>query len=60
MLKAKIFSIITMNTLTSTKKKKILTNLELKKKNITLFLFLSLLVNYCILMYLETIIFLYL
>ena len=60
MLKAKIVSIITMNTLTSTKKK-ILTNLVFKKKKtITLFLFLSLLVNYCILMYLETIIFLYL
>ena len=59
MLKAKIFSIITMNTLTSTKKKNP-NQPSIKKKNITLFLFLSLLVNYCILMYLETIIFLYL
>ena len=43
-----------MNTLTS--KNKILANLVLKKKSIILFLFLflSLLVNDCILMYLET------
>ena len=52
MLKAKIFSTTTMNALISTKKKKNLANLVLKKK--ILFLFLSLLVDNCILMYLET------
>ena len=53
MLKDKIFSTTTVNALTTTtKKKKILTNLVLKK-NVILFLFLSLLVNDCILMYLE-------
>ena len=55
MLKTKIFNTINVNALTSKKKKKkILTNLILKK---TLFCFhLSLLVNDCILMYLEIII----
>ena len=53
MLKDKIFSTTTVNALTSAiTKKKILTNLVLKK-NIILFLFLSLLVNNYILMYLE-------
>ena len=56
MLKAKSFNTTTMNALTSTKKKKILASLILKKKNIILHLFLSLLVDDCILMYLETII----
>ena len=53
MLKSKIFSTTTMNDLILKikKKKKILDSLVLKKK---LFLFLSLLVNDCILMYLET------
>ena len=56
MLKDKIFSTTTVNALTSAiTKKKILTNLVLKK-NIILFLFLSLLVNNYILMYLETMI----
>ena len=52
MLKAKIFSIIIVNALTSTKKKKknILASLVLKKY-IILFLFLSLLVNDCILVF---------
>ena len=58
MLKAKIFSIITVNALISIlkKKKKILVSLVLKKYYFFLFLFLSLLVNDCILMYLEIII----
>ena len=52
MLKAKIFSIIIVNALTSTKKKKkkILASLVLKK-NIILVLYLSLLVNDCILVF---------
>ena len=55
MLKAKSFSTTTMNALTSTKKKKNPSQLSIKKKNIILhFFFLSLLVNDCILMYLET------
>ena len=56
MLKAKSFSTTTTNALTSTKKKKkILANLVLKKKHyFAFFFFLSLLVNDCILMYLET------
>ena len=49
LLKAKICYTTTMNALTK-KKKKNLGNLVLKKK----FLFLSLLVDDCILMYLET------
>ena len=54
MLKTKIFNTINVNALISKKKKKILANLILKK---TLFCFhLSLLVNDCILMYLEIII----
>ena len=58
MLNAEIFSITTVNALTLKKnKKKILTNLVFKKKkNLFLFLFLSLLVNDCILIYLETMI----
>ena len=59
MLKVKSFSTTTTNALTSTKKKKkILANLVLKKKHYFafFFFFLSLLVNDCILMYLETII----
>ena len=50
MLKIKIFSIITVNALTSTKKTKILASLVLKKHY---FVFV---VNNCILMYLEIII----
>ena len=60
MLKAKIFSNTNVNALTSIKKKKkkILASLVLKKKSLFCFvLFLSLLVNYCIIMYLKTIIF---
>ena len=53
MLKAKIFSTTNVNALTSKKKKKILSNLVLKE-NIILLLFLSLLVNDCILIYIET------
>ena len=55
MLKAKSFNTTTMNALTSTKKKNP-SQLNIKKKNIILHLFLSLLVDDCILMYLETII----
>ena len=56
MLKAKIFSTTTMNALTSIKKKKKKNPNQpsIKKKKHFFVLFLSLLVNDCILMYLET------
>ena len=56
MLKAKSFSTTTTNALTSTKKKKKNpSQLSIKKKTLfCIFFFLSLLVNDCILMYLET------
>ena len=53
MLKAKNFSTTTMNALTSKKKIKNPSQPSIKK-NIILFLYLSLLVNDYILMYLET------
>ena len=52
MLKTKIFSTTTMNALTSTTKNPSQPSIKKKKKNIILFL--SLLVNDCILIYLET------